>query len=117
MHVPLPLYAHFLQPIFKLLNLSKSSDKADEYGNLRRPWAFVHPFTNISVTTVECSIVCPRHLVQELFVPLIEQLDHSAQTQISISDENFLVIQIGGEGLEAGQRVLDLTAPLALAGM
>lgn len=61
--------------------------------------------------------MCPRHLVDELFVPLIEQLDQKAQKQISISQENFLVIQIGGEGMEAGQRVLDLTAPLALAGM
>ena len=50
-------------------------------------------------------------------MPLIEQLDQAAQQQISISSEDFLVIQIGGEGMEAGQRVLDLTAPLALAGM
>lgn len=116
MHIPLSLYAHFLHPIIRLLTLPDPCEE-DDYGLPRRPWAFGYPFANVSVTTIECSVVCPRHLVQELFVPLIEQLDPSAKEQISISQENFLVIQIGGEGMEAGQRVLDLTAPLALAGM
>ncbi|KAL1297763.1 hypothetical protein AAFC00_006300 [Neodothiora populina] len=130
-HIPLPLYPHFLHPILKLLTLSdrqqqgqdeqnsddSNDDEESKYKPPRRPWAFVFPFANISVTTVECSIVCPRHLVQELFVPLIQRLDEEARAQISISAENFLVIQIGGEGMEAGQRVLDLTAPLALAGI
>ena len=31
--------------------------------------------------------------------------------------EDFVVMQVDGEGLEAGQRVLELTSPLALAGM
>jgi len=112
----LDLYGHFFQPIIQLLTLPDSPD-GDAYGLPRRPWAFQYPFANISLTTIELSIVCPRHLAQELFVPLVEQLDPKARERISISSENFLVIQIGGEGLEAGQRVLDLTAPLALAGM
>jgi hypothetical protein len=36
---------------------------------------------------------------------------------VTISKEDYSVIVIGGEGLEAGQRVLDLTGPLALAGI
>ncbi len=35
----------------------------------------------------------------------------------TISSEDFVVISVRGEGLEAGQRVLELTSPLALAGM
>lgn len=40
-----------------------------------------------------------------------------AKKSVSISKEDYSVIIIGGEGLEAGQRVLDLTGPLALAGI
>ena len=35
----------------------------------------------------------------------------------TISSEDFVVISVRGEGLEAGQRVLEVTSPLALAGM
>ena len=35
----------------------------------------------------------------------------------SISAEDFVVISVEGAGMEAGQRVLELTSPLALAGM
>lgn len=50
-------------------------------------------------------------------MPLMEKLDKQSRQQISISKDDFVVIQVGGEGMAAGQRVLDLTAPLALAGM
>ena len=83
----------------------------------RKKWAYPNAFTNISVTTIECSVVCPRPLVDELFVPLIERLDAKAKQAVIISNDDFVVLQVGGEGMEAGQRVLDLTAPLALAGM
>lgn len=116
-HIPLHLYPHFIQPILRLATYSKGSDEVDEYGPPRRKWAYSYPFTNISVTTIECSVVCPRPLVEELFVPLIERLDAKAKQAVIISNDDFVVIQVGGEGMEAGQRVLDLTAPLALAGI
>ena len=116
-HIPLHLYPHFIQPILRLITYSKSSDEVDEYGPPRRKWAYSFPFTNISVTTIECSVVCPRSLVEELFVPLIGRLDAKAKQAVIISNDDFVVIQVGGEGMEAGQRVLDLTAPLALAGI
>ena len=34
-----------------------------------------------------------------------------------ISREDYMVIQVDGQGLDAGQRVLELTRPLAMAGM
>jgi hypothetical protein len=114
-HIPLHLYPHFIQPILRLLTLS---DNASEVNGLpRRKWAYPNTFTNISVTTIECSIVCPRALVEELFLPLIESLDAKAKQAVIISKDDFVVIQVGGEGMEAGQRVLDLTAPIALAGI
>ncbi|KAF2153387.1 hypothetical protein K461DRAFT_286118 [Myriangium duriaei CBS 260.36] len=115
-HIPLPLYPHFIQPILKLLALVGVNEDDDD-GIPRRPWSYVYPFTNISITTIECSIVCPRHLVQELFVPILSGLSTFARSQVSISKDDFVVIQVGGSGTEAGQRVLDLTAPLALAGI
>jgi len=114
-HIPLHLYSHFIQPILRLLTLTDGTDEVD--GLPRRKWAYPNAFTNISVTTIECSVVCPRRLVDELFRPLIERLDAKAKQAVIISNDNFVVIQVGGEGMEAGQRVLDLTAPLALAGM
>ncbi|THV94262.1 hypothetical protein D6D25_09344, partial [Aureobasidium pullulans] len=114
-HIPLHLYPHFIQPILRLLTLSDSTDEVD--GLPRRKWAYPNAFTNISVTTIECSVVCPRPLVDELFRPLIERLDAKAKQAVIISNDDFVVIQVGGEGMEAGQRVLDLTAPLALAGI
>ncbi|PNS21141.1 Spindle assembly checkpoint component mad1 [Sphaceloma murrayae] len=116
LHIPLHLYPHFIQPILQLLALV-GIDEPDEDGIPRRPWAFYYPFANISVTTIECSIVCPRHLVTELFSPILCSLSPTAQSQVSISRDDFVVIAVGGEGTEAGQRVLDLTAPLALAGI
>ncbi|GAB7342743.1 hypothetical protein MBLNU457_g0889t1 [Dothideomycetes sp. NU457] len=115
-HIPLPLYPQFIQPILKLLALT-GKDGENEDGELVRPWQFAFPFANVSVTSVECSIVCPRHLVTELFVPVLNKLEQRYRDQVSISRDDFVVIQVGGEGQEAGQRVLDLTAPLALAGI
>ena len=76
---------------------------------------------NVSVTSIECSIVCRKDVAEDLFRPVISvavsspvaDSDHDA----SISTEDFVVISVEGAGMEAGQRVLELTSPLALAGM
>lgn len=115
-HIPLSLYPLFIQPILQLLTLSESAHQ-DDQAVPRKPWAYAVPFTNISVTSMECSIACPRYLWQDLFVPVMDKLDKASSQEISISQDEFMIIQVGGEGIEAGQRVLDVTAPLALAGM
>jgi hypothetical protein len=56
-------------------------------------------------------------LAEELFAPVISGLKPELQSLVSISREDYSAIVIGGEGLEAGQRVLDLSSPLALAKM
>lgn len=80
-------------------------------------WTAQHPFVNISVTPIECSVACSRTSADELFVPVIESLDKAAQDQVSLATDEYVVVQVDGEGLEAGQRVLELTSPLAMAGM
>ena len=60
-------------------------------------------------------------MAEDLFRPVMSvpvsspsaDSDHDA----SISTEDFVVISVEGAGMEAGQRVLELTSPLALAGM
>lgn len=39
------------------------------------------------------------------------------KARIHISEDDYIVIQVDGQGLDAGQRVLELTSPLAMAGM
>jgi hypothetical protein len=120
-HIPLHLYSNFLQTILQLLLPNESRNGAVSNGNgaVQPPkgWPYEHPFVNISITPVECSVVCSRRLARELFVPALECLSTAARNQVSITTEDFVVMQVDGEGLDAGQRVLELTSPLAMAGM
>lgn len=121
-HIPLHLYSNFLQTVLQLLlpNESRSNGSASCTNGAVQPpkgWPYEHPFVNISITPVECSVVCSRKLARELFVPTRDALSDEWKRQVSITDEDFVVMQVDGEGLDAGQRVLELTSPLALAGM
>ena len=78
-------------------------------------WINVHSFLNISITPLECSVVCSKDLAQRFFLPAIERL--SEPSRGTISSEDYVAISVVGEGLDAGQRVLDLSTPLAMAGM
>lgn len=123
-HIPLHLYSSFLQTVLQLVlpDDSRSNGAASNRngnGDVQPPkgWPYEHPFVNISITPIECSVVCSRALARKLFVPTRDALNEASRAQISITDEDFVVMQIDGEGLDAGQRVLELTSPLALAGM
>ena len=60
-------------------------------------------------------------MAEDLFRPAIRGAIPSPKADdghdASISAEDFVVISVEGAGMEAGQRVLELTSPLALAGM
>ncbi|KAI9726077.1 MAG: hypothetical protein M1828_002085 [Chrysothrix sp. TS-e1954] len=124
-HIPLHLYSSFVQPILQLLlppessssEATQDSASGSEAVRARRPWTYEHPFVNVSVTPVECSVVCSSHLAQQLFAPVRDSLNDVSKAQVSISSEEYVVIQVDGEGLEAGQRVLELTSPLAMKGI
>ncbi|CAA9962899.1 hypothetical protein CFE70_006324 [Pyrenophora teres f. teres 0-1] len=119
-HIPLHLYRNFLQSILQLVlpNATRTGFK-NASGAVQPPkgWPCEHPFVNISITPVECSIVCSRTLASELFVSVLNLLDPQSSESVNITTEDFVVMQVDGEGLDAGQRVLELTSPLALAGI
>jgi hypothetical protein len=121
-HIPLHLYSNFLQTVLQLLLPDESRGHGattNGSGAVQPPkgWPYEHPFVNISITPVECSVVCSRRLAQKLFIPARDALNDASKAQISVTDEDYVVMQVDGEGLDAGQRVLELTSPLALAGM
>ena len=130
-HIPLRIYTEFVQPILQLLYpISKSishdshernghtSNGVSDYGVPSTPWSNQHPFLNISITPLECSILCSKELAQQYFAPVISRLHKAfSKNEASISSEDFIAVSVEGEGLEAGQRVLELTSPLAMAGM
>ena len=120
-HIPLNLYGSFLQPILQLLlpadELGDAADIGQQPRSSRKSWAYHHPFVNISVTSIECSVACSRSLAEELFVPARDALGLPERNRVSITGDEYVVMQVDGEGLDAGQRVLELTSPLAMAGM
>lgn len=120
-HIPLDLYPYFLYPIMQVLfhevpPLHENSENGENSTSVHAQPAFL----NLSITPVECSIMCPRHLANQYFAPLVDRFvkaNTTSQSRLSISHEDFIAMQVYGEGLEAGQRVLELTSPLAMAGM
>lgn len=112
-------YQYYLPLVLQLLFPAAASPT----GNVRNSgsWANRQAFLNVSVTSIECSIVCEKDVAEDLFRPVIDRAvsspDADGDHYASISTEDFVVISIEGAGMEAGQRVLELTSPLALAGM
>ncbi|KAF3940736.1 hypothetical protein ABW19_dt0205036 [Dactylella cylindrospora] len=135
-HIPRDLYPHFLQPILKLVLPVKDSRQdgdgqlptvEEEEGYFSRTENGYQPsngsnnigqvFINVSITPVECSVVCAHDIAQQLFRPLLDALEPNQRDAVAISEDEYVVIQVDGEGFDAGQRVLELTSPLALAGV
>ncbi|KIX98554.1 uncharacterized protein Z520_05855 [Fonsecaea multimorphosa CBS 102226] len=119
-HIPIELYALSLQPILRLLFGEDHDEDA-----ARISWTNHHDFLNISITAIECSIICSRHLAERFMRPIAEVLNRlyannkkgKSKGEIQIGNEDYTVIQVDGQGLDAGQRVLELTSPLAMAGI
>lgn len=131
-HIPLELYPYFFKSVLGLIFdeisplekstptdedvvLSDIDDREDKESESRPP-----AFLNVSITPVEVSVIGPRHLVEKYFQPLISalgQLDNKLQSRLEVSTKDYIAMQVIGQGLEAGKRVLELTSPLALAGM
>ncbi|KZM19961.1 uncharacterized protein EKO05_0009987 [Ascochyta rabiei] len=121
LHIPLHLYSNFLQSVLQLiLPTAPYGGRVDGSNGAVQPpdaWNDEQPFINISITPVECSVVCSRKLVNELFVPILNLLSATSRNEVHITTEDFVVMQVDGEGLDADRRVLELTGPLALAGI
>ncbi|PGH11924.1 hypothetical protein AJ79_04616 [Helicocarpus griseus UAMH5409] len=123
-HIPLNIYPFFLQPILRLIFHDvppiEDTEPDEDVRDLDFPESARPAFLNISITPVECSIVCSRELAELYIRPLAERInknENSKTNHVSISKEDFIAMQVDGQGLDAGQRVLELTSPLAMAGV
>lgn len=120
-HIPLPLYYALLQPILRTLLPPGSPGPTcrDEPEGLLEGLSIdkKHGFLNISVTPIECSVVCHVSWAKNVFEPAIRHLPRDAVEQVTISKDTYIVFSVSSAGMEAGQRVIDLTAPLAMAGI
>lgn len=117
-HIPLSLYSQFLQPILRVLlppSLSTGALLDDGLSGLTLEQR--HGFLNISVTPLECSVVCHDAWAKALFEPIIQKLPRDTAKTVSISKESYVALRVSSPGMEAGSRVVDLTSPLALAGI
>ncbi|ETN44568.1 uncharacterized protein HMPREF1541_10238 [Cyphellophora europaea CBS 101466] len=110
-HIPIELYSLFLQPILQLLF---GEDHDEDAASV--PWTNRHEFLNVSITPEGCSVICTRYLADKYMVPIKRQYENIA-SGVENFDEDYIVIQVDGQGLDAGQRVLELTSPLAMAGI
>jgi hypothetical protein len=121
-HIPTSLFSLFIQPIFQLLfSVTHDVDAA------KVPWTNRHDFLNLTITPVEVSIICARRLADLYFLPILRQYEYlfgkhqhrgnEVSDTFETAEEEYIVIQVDGQGLDAGQRVLELTSPLAMAGM
>ncbi|KAI9647494.1 hypothetical protein NHQ30_003879 [Ciborinia camelliae] len=120
-HIPLPLYSLLLQPILRVLLPYKAAvaDPLDESEDEEESLIFdqEHGFLNISVTPIECSVVCHKSWAETIFQPIIDALPEDENNKVQISTDSYIVFSVDSTGTDAGQRVMDLTSPLAMAGI
>lgn len=74
-----------------------------------------HGFLSISVTPIECSVVCHNSWVEKIFEPAIKRLPGDTGAAVIVSEDSYAVFSVNSAGMDAGSRVVDLTLPLALA--
>ncbi|KAK4155962.1 hypothetical protein C8A00DRAFT_31215 [Chaetomidium leptoderma] len=113
-HIPLDLYPNLLQPILKVL-LPPSQDPSQSAAEGLTIESHSHGFLNISVTPIECSIVCNSAWAESVFAPAIRRLSGDEAKTVAISKDTYAALSVYGTGMDAGSRVADLTSPLALA--
>jgi len=121
-HVPLALYSSFLRPILQVLLPQRSGCGGNDGSNVEDRGLTgdsQHGFLSISVTPVECSVVCHSSWVRSVFEPAIKKLpkDAASRRTVTVSKDSYAVFSVISAGMDAGSRVVDLTSPLALAGI
>lgn len=76
-----------------------------------------HTFLNISVTPLECSVVCHAYWATSVFEPAISRLPPEQAKLVSVSCDRYVVLCVESVGTDVGSRVVELTSPLAMAGI
>ncbi|KAM0452214.1 hypothetical protein ACHAPV_008761 [Trichoderma viride] len=120
-HIPLEIYPTLLQPILRILlpqtqSLNFSRDST-EYELEGLTTDFQHAFLNISVTPIECSVVCHSSWAKNVFEPALNALPKHISKNVSISEDTFMILAVTTAGLDPGGRVMELSSPLAFAGI
>jgi ACT domain len=121
-HIPPLLYTSLLQPILRVLLPQADSVGADPTtacaeGRRGTNEFQHHGFLNVSVTPLEASLVCPSHWAKTLFKPALDKLPPREAKTVDLSRDEYLVLSVISAGLDAARRVMELTSPLALAGI
>ncbi|KAK7409710.1 hypothetical protein QQX98_008091 [Neonectria punicea] len=122
-HIPLNLYSTLLQPILRVLLPQSQSipgprdSPSPEFELQGLTSDGQHGFLNISVTPIECSLVCHSSWAQNVFEPVLKTLSRVAAKTVSISKDSYMILSVISAGLDAAGRVMELTSPLALAGI
>ncbi|KAF4984346.1 hypothetical protein FZEAL_457 [Fusarium zealandicum] len=120
-HIPLNLYSTLLQPILRVLLPQSqslgSSRGSPEYEIQGLTSDGQHGFLNISITPLECSVVCHSSWAQNVFEPVLKTLPRDLAKTVSVSKDTYMILSVISAGLDAGGRVMELTSPLALAGI
>lgn len=113
-HIPLDIYSALLQPILQiLLPHDTSGGLAGSLDGLSIDSK--HTFLNVSITPVECSVVCHSALTKDVFEPALERLPAVVSSRVTISKDTYLILSVINAGMDAGSRVSELTSPLAMA--
>ncbi|CAI4210381.1 unnamed protein product [Parascedosporium putredinis] len=104
-HVPLKTYPHLLQPIIRTLLPQTQSLKGSITPPDRERDGLTtddqHSFLNVSVTPLECSIVCHSSWAANVFDPVIKALPKDVAKTISVSTDEYLVISVISAALVA----------------
>lgn len=90
---------------------SPATDAFSENDHIDDKIAALQEFINVSFTPVECSVICPTELVDLLFAKPLSLLPSN------VLHEKYLAIQVDGDGVDSGSRLLEITAPLSSAGI
>ncbi|CRJ86864.1 hypothetical protein BN1723_000197 [Verticillium longisporum] len=134
-HFPPMLYTHFLHPVLQAL-LPQSQTISPDDARETPPWPqhslpgltedHQHNFLNVSVTPLEASVVCHADWARTVFRPAIDRILETLPSHVRkpavLSPDTYLVLSVisgggGGADTDIVARILDLTAPLALAGI
>jgi hypothetical protein len=62
-------------------------------------------------------VVCHSNWAKTVFEPVVSRLPRDVGKRVIISKEAYLVLSVLSAGMDAGNRVMELTSPLALAGI
>ncbi|KAM0256901.1 hypothetical protein ACHAQJ_004723 [Trichoderma viride] len=120
-HIPLDLYPTLLQPILRILlpqtqSLNFSRDST-EYELEGLTTDFQHGFLNISITPIDCSVVCHSSWAKNVFEPALNALPKHISKSVSVFKDTYMILVVTSAGLDPGGRVMELSSPLAFAGI